>query len=58
MDIDMSKDVQAQFENMIYEAIYKLGFEKLRPLKDYLPDDVNYLDINYFVAKYKKENIS
>lgn len=58
MDIDMSKDVQAQFESIIYEAIYKLGFEKLRPLKDYLPDDVNYLDINYFVAKYKKENIS
>ena len=58
MDIDMSNDVQAQFESMIYQAIYKLGFEKLRPLKDYLPDDVSYLDINYFVAKYKKENIS
>ena len=57
MDIDISKYVNIQFENIIYEAIDKLGFERLRPLKDYLPSDVSYLDINYFVVKYKKDRI-
>ena len=55
MDIDLSKDVHIQFEGIIYDAIDKLGFEKLRPLKDFLPEDVSYLDINYFVAKYKMD---
>lgn len=54
MDIDLEKDVHTQFEYLIYDAIDKLGFEKLRPLKDFLPEDVSYLDINYFVVKYKK----
>lgn len=57
MDIDISKYVNIQFENIIYEAIDKLGFERLRPLKDYLPSDVSYLDINYFIVKYKKDRI-
>lgn len=54
MDIDLEKDIHTQFESIIYDAIDKFGFEKLRPLKDFLPDDVSYLDINYFVVKYKK----
>lgn len=57
MDIDLEKDVHTQFEDLIYDAIDKLGLEKLRPLKDFLPDDVSYLDINYFVVKYKKDRI-
>ena len=56
MDIDLEKDVHTQFEGIIYDAIDKLGFDKLRPLKDFLPEDVSYLDINYFVVKYKKIN--
>lgn len=54
MNIDMSRDVHFQFENIIYDAIDELGLERLRPLKDYLPEDVTYLDLHYFVAKYKK----
>ena len=57
MDIDLSNDVHTQFEGIIYDAIDKLGFDRLRPLKDFLPDDVSYLDINYFVTKYKKDRI-
>ena len=57
MDIDLSNDVHIQFEDLIYDAIDKLGFEKLRPLKDFLPEYVSYLDINYFVVKYKKDRI-
>lgn len=58
IDIDILKDVHIQFESIIYEAINKFGFEKLKPLKDYLPNDVTYFDINYYVIKYKKNIIS
>lgn len=57
IDIDILKDVHIQFESIIYEAINKFGFEKLKPLKDYLPNDVTYFDINYYVIKYKKNII-
>lgn len=56
MNIDLSKDVNMEFEEVIFDAINKIGFEKLRPLKDYLPSNISYLDINYFVIKYKKVN--
>ena len=54
MDIDIEKEVNTKFENIIYDAIEKLGFEKLRPLKDELPEEVSYFDIHYYVIKYKK----
>jgi len=53
MDIPLEKDIQTQFETAIYQAIEKLGYEKLKPLKEYLPAQVQYLDIHYYVIKYK-----
>lgn len=57
MDVDLEKDIHVEFEGIIFDAIDKLGFDKLRPLKEFLPSDVSYLDINYFVVKYKKDRI-
>ena len=45
----MSQNVQS-IKVFIYEAIEKVGTEKLRPIKDLLPDKVNYLDIRYYIA--------
>lgn len=56
MDIDLSKEVNMESEKIIFDAINELGFKKLRPLKDYLPSNITYLDINYFVIKYKQVN--
>ena len=58
MDIDLCNEVDMQFEGIIFDAINKLGFEKLRPLKDFLPSEVSYFDINFFVAKYKKDKLN
>lgn len=58
MDIDLSNDINMQFENIIFEAIDKIGFERLRPLKDFLPSEVSYLDINFFVVKYQKDKLN
>lgn len=56
MDIDLSNEVNMEAEKIIFDAINELGFKKLRPLKDYLPSNITYLDINYFVIKYKQAN--
>lgn len=58
MDIDLSNDINMQFEDIIFEAIDKIGFERLRPLKDFLPSEVSYLDINFFVVKYQKNKLN
>ena len=54
MDIDIEKDIHIDFEDDIVKVIHELGTEKLRPLKDALPDKVSYLDIRYYIARMNK----
>ena len=54
LDIDLTRCVNTQYENDIISAINKLGYEKLRPLKDILPEEVSYFDIKYYVLKFSK----
>jgi len=56
MDINLEKDVNSNFENEIYTAIKNWNAEKLRDLKDSLPDDVSYFDIKYYLIKNKKNS--
>jgi hypothetical protein len=44
-----------EYKDKIFEAIHKIGYSKLRPLKDILPAGVQYFDISYFIIIYKKE---
>lgn len=53
-DVDLEKNVQTQFKDDILNAINLIGIEKLKPLKDALPSQVTYFDINYYVIQYKK----
>ncbi len=54
MVIDIEKEIHKEFEDQIKKAITDLGTEKLRPIKDVLPEDVSYFDIKYYIAKMKK----
>ncbi len=58
LEINLTKDIQMQFEKNIFDAIDEFGYEKLKILKENLPNKVNYFDIRYFIAKYKKENLA
>ncbi len=51
MEIDLEREINTQFEDIIYDAIKKVGTERLRNIKDILPNDVTYLDIRYYIAK-------
>ena len=51
MDINLSSYVQKEFEEDIKKVINELGYERLRPIKDALPEKVSYFDIKYFIIK-------
>ncbi len=54
LNINLENYIQPNFENDIYAVIDKLGYEKLKPLKEALPPEVTYFDIHYYLIKYKK----
>ena len=55
-NMDLSKYIHSNYEQDIYNAIDTYGAEKLRVLKDALPEGVSYFDIKYFLIKYKQKN--
>ena len=58
LDIDLEKNINMKYKSQVFKAIDKIGYDKLRPIKDMVPADVTYLDIGYFVILYKKEKNS
>lgn len=52
LDIDFSRIIPADQEPLIVAAIEKVGTEKLRPIKDELPEDVSYFAIHGVISKY------
>ena len=51
MDIDLSPLVHFEFEEDIKKVVNDIGTDKLKPIKEALPDDVSYFDIKYFIIK-------
>lgn len=54
MDIDLDKYINKDLEKDVYDAINKIGFEKLKPIKECIARDISYFEIKYFVINYKK----
>ncbi|HAN09150.1 MAG TPA: DNA helicase RecQ [Clostridiales bacterium] len=50
---DINEFIPNGEENLVVEAIKEVGTEKLRPIKDLLPEDVSYLTIRAVIAKHK-----
>lgn len=55
-DFDILKYVQPKYEEEIFNKIQEFGTEKLKILKENLPNEVKYIDINYCIQKLKKQN--
>lgn len=49
--LDWDFFIPQEYESLILEKIKKLGAEKLRPIKDVLPDEVTYMAIKAVLAK-------
>ncbi|MFD1735494.1 DNA helicase RecQ [Bacillus salitolerans] len=51
--IDWETEFSIEEEKLILETYDKVGSEKLKPLKDLLPDDIDYFKIKLVLAKQK-----
>ena len=51
---NLEKEIQTEYKDKILHAIEQQGAEKLRPIKDTLPDAVTYLDIKYYLVQRNK----
>lgn len=52
--VDWSAFITSRNEELILEAINKLGASKLRPLKDELPEEIDYFEIKAVICKHGK----
>ena len=53
MDLNLEKYVHTEYRDEILKVIEKIGTEKLKPIKEALPEEVSYFDIRYYVAVAK-----
>lgn len=53
MDIDIEKEIHTEYKDVIFDAIRKFGTERLKPLKEAVPEEVTYMDIRYYILKFE-----
>lgn len=53
MDVDLEMFIPRGYEDVILETIEKVGMGKLKPIKEQLPKEVEYLAIKAVIVKYK-----
>lgn len=58
MEINLEKNVHTEFKDEICTAIRNWNTDKLRDLKDVLPESVTYFDIRYYLITLKNESKS
>lgn len=51
-EVDWSRIIPADYEQQIVEVIQQLGTDKLRPIKDALPEEIAYFAIHGVICKY------
>ncbi|SHJ49503.1 DNA helicase RecQ [Tepidibacter formicigenes] len=52
LDIDLDEFIQKEYKKEIFDAIKNIGGEKLKPIKEVLPDEVSYFSIKAALYKY------
>lgn len=50
--VDWDRIIPSEYEAQILDTVHQLGVEKLRPLKDALPDEIEYFAIRAVICKY------
>ncbi|MDF2672945.1 MAG: ATP-dependent helicase [Clostridiales bacterium] len=55
MDVDLSGIIPEKYEGLILDVIKKLDTNRLKPIKDELPDEVDYLMIKAVILKHKSD---
>ena len=53
MNLNLEKYIHTEYRDEILKVIHEIGTEKLKPIKEALPEEVSYFDIRYYVAVAK-----
>ncbi len=53
MEVDLDNFIKKDYEKLILDTIKKVGGTKLKPVKDELPSEVDYMCIKSVWYKYK-----
>ncbi|URZ07689.1 DNA helicase RecQ [Clostridium felsineum] len=56
LNVNLDSYIPEEYKDLIYEKIKTLGTSKLRPIKEALPDDVDYMAIKSAIFKYTSKN--
>lgn len=51
LEVNLDEFIPEKYKNLIYETIKNIGAEKLRPIKEALPDEVDYMAIKAALCK-------
>lgn len=54
LGINLDSFIPPEYSDLIYEKIKTLGADKLRPIKEALPEDVDYMAIRAAICKYER----
>ena len=54
-DINLGEYINPEYKDLVFSAIEKVGTEKLKPIKELLPPEVDYFNIKYFLIDYLKD---
>lgn len=55
MDVNFDGLIPEKYENLILEVIKRLNTRRLKPIKDELPDEIDYTTIKAVILKHKKD---
>ena len=58
LEVNLDDFIPKHHEALIIEVIEKIGATKLKPIKDALPKEIDYLAIKAAIFKYAKSKIS
>jgi len=58
LDVNLDDFIPKQHEALIIEVIEKIGASKLKPIKESLPKEIDYLAIKAAIFKYSNNKIS
>ncbi|MPN40826.1 hypothetical protein SDC9_188366 [bioreactor metagenome] len=51
LEVNLEEFIPQKYRDIIYETIKNIGAEKLRPIKEALPDEVDYMAIKAALCK-------
>jgi ATP-dependent DNA helicase RecQ len=57
MEMDWDRLIPAEYADLILEKIQEIGAEKLKPLKEALPPEVDYMAIKAMLCKYQLQGV-